>query len=93
MAATAVATTEEEIDRLAGAHDDGPGPPKWLRADRVERAGAPLSRLIDFRAEVPADARSWLEAGLEAAGLPEQPAATRPWLSRGWATRSGLRRK
>lgn len=34
------AALEEEIDRLAGAHDDGPGPPKWLRADRVERAGA-----------------------------------------------------
>ncbi len=68
-AATAVAATESEIDRLAGAYDDGPRPPEWLRADRAERAGAPLWRLIDFRAEVPADERSSLEAGLEAAGL------------------------
>ena len=69
VAATAVAATEEEIDRLAGAHDEGPRPPEWLRADRAERAGAPLWRLIDFRAEVRADERSSLEAGLEAAGL------------------------
>jgi len=68
-ATTAVAAIEEEIDRLAGAHDDGPRPPEWLRAERVQRAGAPLWRLIDFRAEVPADERSSLEAGLEAAGL------------------------
>jgi uncharacterized protein (TIGR02680 family) len=68
-AAAAVAASEEEIDRLAAAHDDGPRAPEWRRADRIERAGAPLWRLIDFRAEVPADERSSLEAGLEAAGL------------------------
>ncbi|MCL2418409.1 MAG: TIGR02680 family protein, partial [Conexibacteraceae bacterium] len=68
-AAAAVAATEEEIDRLAAAHDDGPAPPEWLRADRADRAGAPLWRLIDFRAEVPVHDRSSLEAGLEAAGL------------------------
>jgi uncharacterized protein (TIGR02680 family) len=68
-AATAVAATEKEIERLAAAHDDGPRAPDWLRADRAERTGAPLWRLIDFRTEVPADERSSLEAGLEAAGL------------------------
>ena len=68
-AAAAVATTEAEIERLVGAHDDGPRAPEWLRADRTEREGAPLWRLIDFRAEVPAETRTCLEAGLEAAGL------------------------
>jgi uncharacterized protein (TIGR02680 family) len=67
--ATAVAATEAEIERLATAHDDGPLAPEWLRADRGERAGAPLWRLIDFRTDVPAHQRSGLEAGLEAAGL------------------------
>ncbi|MBV8221320.1 MAG: TIGR02680 family protein, partial [Solirubrobacterales bacterium] len=68
-AATAVAATEEEIDRLASAHDDGPPPPEWLRADRAARPGAPFWRLIDFRAELRSDQRCSLEAGLEAAGL------------------------
>ncbi|MGH2884814.1 MAG: SbcC/MukB-like Walker B domain-containing protein, partial [Solirubrobacteraceae bacterium] len=68
-AATAVAATEAEIERLASAHDDGPRAPDWLRADRAERSGAPLWRLIDFRADVPAERRTALEAGLEAAGL------------------------
>jgi uncharacterized protein (TIGR02680 family) len=68
-AATTVAATEAEIERLARAHDDGPRPPEWLRAERGQRAGAPLWRLIDFRAELPAERRSGLEAGLEAAGV------------------------
>jgi uncharacterized protein (TIGR02680 family) len=68
-AATAVAAIEAEIERLASAVDDGPRAPEWLRADRGQRAGAPLWRLIDFRADVPAERRSGLEAGLEAAGL------------------------
>ncbi len=67
--AAAAAATEAEIERLAGAHDDGPRAPEWLRADRTEREGAPLWRLIDFRADVAAETRSSLEAGLEAAGL------------------------
>jgi uncharacterized protein (TIGR02680 family) len=68
-AATAVAATEAEIERLAQAREDGPRAPEWLRADRHERAGAPLWRLIDFRDDIPAERRSGLEAGLEAAGL------------------------
>ncbi len=68
-AGTAVAATQAEIERLASAQDDGPQAPEWLRADRGKRAGAPLWRLIDFRADVPADAQASLEAGLEAAGL------------------------
>lgn len=68
-AVTAIAATEAEIERLAGAQDDGPRAPEWRRADRAGRHGAPLWRLIDFRADVPAERRSGLEAGLEAVGL------------------------
>jgi uncharacterized protein (TIGR02680 family) len=64
-----VASTETEIERLAAAHDDGPRPPAWPRADRLVRDGAPLWRLVDFRDDLPAQQRSGLEAALEAAGL------------------------
>ena len=68
-AVEAVAATETEIERLAAAHDDGPRPPFWTRADRADRDGAPLWRLIDFNDGVPAERRCGLEAALEAAGL------------------------
>jgi uncharacterized protein (TIGR02680 family) len=65
----AIADAETEIERLAGAQDDGPRAPEWQRAERSGRDGSPLWRLIDFRADMPADNRPSLEAGLEAAGL------------------------
>ena len=68
-AAEVVAATENEIERLAAAQDDGPRPPFWTRADRADRDGAPLWRLIDFNDGVPAERRCGLEAALEAAGL------------------------
>ena len=68
-AATAIEATENEIEQLASARDDGPRAPEWLRSDRARRAGAPLWRLIDFGANVPSEWRAGLEAGLEAAGL------------------------
>src|ERR1019366_3746879 len=68
-AAETVAATETEIERLAAAHDDGPQPPAWTRADRAGRTGAPMWRLIDFNDGVPAEWRCGLEAALEAAGL------------------------
>ena len=68
-AVEAVAATETEIEGLAAAHDDGPRPPFWTRADRADRDGAPLWRLIDFNDGVPAERRCGLEAALEAAGL------------------------
>jgi uncharacterized protein (TIGR02680 family) len=68
-AATDIASTEAEIERLASARDDGPRAPDWPRADRTDRTGAPLWRLIDFRADTPAEHRPALEAALEAAGL------------------------
>ncbi len=77
-AATAVEAIETEIAQLAAAHDDGPRAPEWLRTDRAGRTGAPLWRLIDFGADVPAERRAGLEAGLEAAGLLDA-----------WVTQSG----
>ncbi len=68
-AAEAVAATKTEIERLAAAHDDGPRPPSWTRADRAGREGAPLWRLIDFNDGITAERRCGLEAALEAAGL------------------------
>ena len=68
-ATEAVAETETEIEQLAAAHDDGPRPPAWTRADRAGREGAPLWRLIDFDDGVPAERRCGLEGALEAAGL------------------------
>jgi uncharacterized protein (TIGR02680 family) len=68
-AADAVASTEAEIQRLAAAHDDGPPAPGWPRAERAQRPGAPLWRLVDFRDDVHANRRAGLEAALEAAGL------------------------
>jgi hypothetical protein len=63
------AEAESEIARLSEAREDGPSPPAWSRSDRVERAGAPLWRLIDFKDELDAAARAGLEAALEASGL------------------------
>jgi uncharacterized protein (TIGR02680 family) len=68
-AAAEAAETGAEMERLATAHDDGPRGPEWPRAARVDRAGAPLWRLIDFRDELTGEWRSGLEAALEAAGL------------------------
>lgn len=65
-AATAAA---DEIERLLAARNDGPVGPGWPRADRAERAGAPLWRLVDFNDGLPAASRAGLEAALEASGL------------------------
>lgn len=68
-ASEAAAEAESEIARLSEAREDGPHSPAWSRADRLERAGAPLWRLIDFKDELDAAARAGLEAALEASGL------------------------
>ncbi len=69
VAVAAVNETEAEIDRLATARDDGPRLPDWSRSDRATRAGAPLWKLIDFPADLPAARRPAIEAALEASGL------------------------
>lgn len=68
-AADAVASTEAEIERLRGEHDDGPLAPAWARSERGARAGAPLWRLVDFSVQLADAQRTALEAALEAAGL------------------------
>ncbi len=65
----AQAAAEAEIAWLAAEHDDGPPPPGWDRAARADRAGAPLWRIVDFRADLGSPARAALEGGLAAMGL------------------------
>jgi uncharacterized protein (TIGR02680 family) len=68
-AAETVASTQAEIERLRAEHDDGPPAPAWTRAARGGRSGAPLWRLVDFKARVAERQRAPLEAALEASGL------------------------
>ena len=77
-AADAAASAQEEIESLLAARNDGPGTPAWSRAERAERAGAPLWRLVDFKDELPTASRAGLEAALEASGLLDA-----------WVTQSG----
>ncbi len=65
-----LAVLRDDHERLMGGHHVPP-PTPYTRGDgtRVERPGAPLWRLCDFRADVPADLRAGIEAALEAAGL------------------------
>ncbi len=68
-ASDAARAAEVEIERLAGARDDGPAPPAWSRADRANRAGAPVWRLVDFEHHISPEQRAGLEAALEASGM------------------------
>jgi uncharacterized protein (TIGR02680 family) len=65
-----LAEAAAETARLeAGGHD---APPAWHTRDRavlVDRPGAPLWRVVDFRDHVAAGDRAGLEAALEAAGI------------------------
>lgn len=63
------AEIDAAIDRLTHGETLPPPPPPLRAADRLGRPGAPLWRLCDFRAEVPAGQRAGLEAALQAAGL------------------------
>lgn len=53
----------------AGTHDPPPSPHTRDPQRRVQRPGAPLWQVCDFRPEVEATARAGLEAALESAGL------------------------
>ena len=64
-----IAATQAEIEALRSARDDGPPPPAWERSARVERPGAPLWRLVDFRDGLGEVEQAGLEAALEASGL------------------------
>ncbi|ARQ72144.1 TIGR02680 family protein [Streptomyces marincola] len=58
-----------EVRRLSGESDLPPPPPPTRTADRARQAGAPLWRLVAFRADVPLSVQAAVEAALEASGL------------------------
>ncbi|MFE8013944.1 TIGR02680 family protein [Streptomyces antibioticus] len=60
---------EEDIRRLAGETDLPPPPPATRTTVRTATAGAPLWRLVAFRAGVPLSVQAAVEAALEASGL------------------------
>ncbi len=61
---------QAEYDRLQAGHHEPPTAPHTRDvAARSTRAGAPLWQVVDFRADLPDDARAGLEAAMEAAGL------------------------
>jgi uncharacterized protein (TIGR02680 family) len=58
-----------ERDELRAARDPEPERPHTRLADRAERPGAPLWRVVDFADELAENERAGLEAALEASGL------------------------
>jgi len=59
-----------ERQRLELGEDAAPPPPHYRAgAARLERAGAPLWQLLEFREDIPASRHAGLEAALEASGL------------------------
>ncbi|WP_269440613.1 hypothetical protein [Micromonospora tarapacensis] len=58
-----------ERDRIGAEQDDAPPAPVTRAAPRADRAGAPLWRLVQYRASVPASDAAAIEAALHAAGL------------------------
>jgi hypothetical protein len=63
-------TLEDERRRLEAGEDTVPPAPYTRDTDiRIDRAGAPLWQLIEFRDHVDATQRAGLEAPLEASGL------------------------
>ncbi|MEX2548817.1 MAG: TIGR02680 family protein [Nitriliruptoraceae bacterium] len=72
----AAAALAEQVEALrerrrgiADERDDAPPPPTWRSADRKDRAGAPLWRLVRFADDLAPGRAAAIEAGLEAAGL------------------------
>ncbi|MBV9206002.1 MAG: TIGR02680 family protein [Actinobacteria bacterium] len=58
-----------ERDRIAAERDDAPPPYPGRTADREDRAGAPLWRLVRFAGHVPDDRAAAIEAALQATGM------------------------
>ena len=58
-----------ERDRIAAERDDAPPPYPGRAADRENRAGAPLWRLVRFADHVPDDRAAAIEAALQATGM------------------------
>jgi uncharacterized protein (TIGR02680 family) len=69
-AAERLAELRDERSRLEAGHIAPPLPPYTRDLEgRIERAGAPLWALCDFRPEVSEQSRAGIEAALEASGL------------------------
>ncbi len=68
-AAASIAELRQISDDIAAERDDAPPPFAARTASRVDRAGAPLWRLVRFVPGVPADRAAAIEAALEAANL------------------------
>ena len=58
-----------ERDRIAAERDDAPPAHPGRTADRADRDGAPLWRLVRFADHVPDDAAAAMEAALQATGM------------------------
>ncbi|MBX6751670.1 MAG: TIGR02680 family protein, partial [Micromonosporaceae bacterium] len=63
------AAVAQERELIAAARDDAPPRLPARPADRTDRPGAPLWRLVDFAPSVTPDEAAAIEAALEAAGL------------------------
>ena len=59
----------EERDRIAAERDDAPPAYPGRTADRADRDGAPLWRLVRFADHVPDDGAAAMEAALQATGM------------------------
>lgn len=68
-AAEALAVKETERAALAATDEASPEPGRYRSARRDRAQGAAFYELVEFRPEVPDDARAGVEAALEAAGL------------------------
>jgi uncharacterized protein (TIGR02680 family) len=68
-AAAERAALSAEQDRLEREHDIPPSAPPTRTADRSQLTGAPLWRLVDFKASVPDSAQAGIESAMEASGL------------------------
>jgi uncharacterized protein (TIGR02680 family) len=64
-----VEALRERRRAIAEERDDAPPPPAWRTADRTDRAGAPLWRLVRFADDLAPSRAAAVEAALEAAGL------------------------
>lgn len=69
QAVAGLAELRVERENVAAERDDAPPPFAARTASRVDRAGAPLWRLVRFADEVSAERAAALEAALEAANL------------------------
>lgn len=66
---TELSKVEDERRRIADEHDDAPPPFAARAAERADRSGAPLWRLVRFAGDLPEADAAAIEAALHAANL------------------------